>query len=385
MKTPPGEPQTEAVGHRQIPDDRAAAREAMLGPLREACRLVAFSGGPIVVAVSGGADSVGLLHAMVHGDVLPNAGPGRRRPIIVAHAEHDLREEAPLDREFTAAVARDMGLEFVSRRIACRDAARATGEGIEAAARRLRYAFLAEAAGAAGARAVVVAHSADDQAETILHAVLRGTGLAGLAGMPAVRQLAEGISLLRPMLGIGRPVVRGYLAACDQAWREDPTNADETFARNFLRHAVLPAVVDGPYPAAVESLRRLGRQAAGIAGAVAAAADLLLDDHSRREADGAIVIDPRRLARLDRHLLGELFVQLWKREGWPRRDMTARHYLRLAELLVASGPALAIDGALAIDLPGGIRCRTSLDARVVVGPVQVVVARFQPPRISTRR
>jgi tRNA(Ile)-lysidine synthase len=379
MKSPPGEPRTKTVGHREIPDDRAAAREEMLEPLREACRLVAFSGGPIVVAVSGGADSVGLLHAMVHGDVLPSVAPGRRRPIIVAHAEHDLREDAPLDREFTAAVARDMGLEFVSRRIACRDVARETGEGIEAAARRLRYAFLVEAAGAAGARAVVVAHSADDQAETILHAILRGTGLAGLAGMPVVRELAEGIALARPMLGILRSVVRGYLAACGQAWRDDLTNADETFARNFLRHAILPSLVEGPYPAAVASIRRLGRQAAGIAGAVAAAADLLLDDHSRREADGSIVIDPRRLARLDRHLLGELFVQLWKREGWPRRDMTARHYLRLADLIGGQGTARPID------LPDGIRCRTSPEGRVIVGPVQVVVAPVQSPRISTRR
>lgn len=385
MTSPPREPRNKAAVRLPIPNVAAEAREAMLGPLRESCQLVAFSGGPIVLGVSGGADSVGLLHAFVHGDVLPSLAAGRRRPIIVAHAEHDLREDAPLDRQFTEGIARDMGLEFVTARIACREAAREAGEGIEAVARRLRYAFLADVAGEAGARAVVVAHSADDQAETILHAILRGTGLAGLAGMPVVREFAEGISLLRPMLGIGRAAVRGYLAASGQAWRDDPSNADEKFARNFLRHAILPAVVEGPYPAAVESVRRLGRQAAGIARAVASAAEILLDDHSRRESDGTIVIDPRRLARLDRHLLGELFVQLWKREGWPRRDMTARHYLRLADMLAAGGSALAIDRALAIDLPGGIRCRTSPGARDVVGPVQVVVGPVQPPRISTRR
>lgn len=360
MKSPPGEPRNEAAGRPQIPDVAAAARDAMLGPLREACRLVAFSGGPIVLGVSGGADSVGLLHAFVHGDVLPTLAAGRRRPIIVAHAEHDLREDAPRDRLFTEGLARDMGLEFVTARIACREAARETGEGIEAVARRLRYAFLADAAGEAGARAIVVAHSADDQAETILHAILRGTGLAGLAGMPAARELVDGVSLLRPMLGIGRAVVRGYLAASGQAWRDDPSNADERFARNFLRRAILPAVVEGPYPAAVESVRRLGRQAAGVARAVASAAEILLEDHSRREADGTIVMDSRRLASLDRHLLGELFVQLWKREGWPRRDMTARHYRSLAGM-VAEGPG-------ALDMPGGIRAVVGHDGALRLTP-----------------
>lgn len=377
MKSPRKKPREEPLERRTIPADGESAREWMLRPLREACRLRAFSGGPIVVGVSGGADSVGLLHAFVHGDVLPRLGVGRRRKVIVAHAEHDLREDAALDRRFAEGLARDMGLEFVTKRIACRDAAMETGEGIEAAARRLRYAFLAEAAGDAGARAVVVAHSADDQAETILHAVLRGTGLAGLGGMPAMRELVEGISLVRPMLGIGRSAVRGYLAACGQAWRDDPTNADESFARNFLRHAVLPKVVDGPYPAAVASIRRLGRRAAGIARAVATAADLLLDEHSRREADGTIVLDPRRLSQLDRQMLGEIFVQLWKREGWPRRDMTARHYLRLAKMLRLAGTLGGDRSARPIELPGGIRCRTSTEG--------VVVAPVQPPRISTRR
>lgn len=377
MKSLPGKPRNEAPSRRTFPDGGASAREAMLGPLREACRLDALSGGPIVVGVSGGADSVGLLHALVHGDVLPNLRPGRKRPIIVAHAEHDLRDDSRLDREFTEVVARGMGLPFVARKIACRETARETGEGIEAAARRLRYAFLAEAAGESGARAVVVAHSADDQVETILHAILRGTGLTGLAGMPSVRELAEGISLLRPLLGIGRAVVRGYLAACGQAWREDPTNADAKFARNFLRHVVLPAAVEGPYPAAFASIRRLGCQAAGIARAVASAAEILIEDHSRREADGAIVIDSRKLLRLDRQMLGEIFVQLWKREGWPRRDMTARHYLRLAKMLRLAGTLGGDRSTRPIELPGGIRCRTSTEG--------VVVAPVQPPRISTRR
>lgn len=327
--------------------DAAADREAMLGPLREACRRDAFAAGPIVVGVSGGGDSVSLVHALCHGNVLPHPRAGCRTPIIVAHAEHDLREDAGRDRDFTAALAARLGLRFVTRRIPCRAAAAGSGEGVEAAARRLRYEFLVDAARDVGARAVVVAHCADDQVETILHAVLRGTGLAGLAGMPEARELAEGISLMRPMLGIGRSVVRRYLLAVGETWLEDPTNADRTFARNFLRHAIVPAVESGPYPSASASILRLGRQASGIFSAVASAAELLLDEHSRREADGTLVLRAGTLRRLDRQMLGEIFVAVWRREGWPRRAMTARHYHRLVAMLA--------DGTGACDMPGGVR------------------------------
>lgn len=356
--------ENEPHGRRKRAGDTSAGIEPMLGPLREACRLDAFSAGPIVVAVSGGADSVGLLHALVHGDVLPRLRPEGSRTIVVAHAEHDLRDAAPLDRDFVAALARSLGLPFVTRRIACRGEAAGTGEGIEAAARRLRYAFLAEAAGEAGGRAVVVAHTADDQVETILHAVLRGTGLAGLAGMPEARELVEGIALVRPLLGIERSAVRGYLTAVGQPWREDPSNAEQRFARNFLRHSLLPDAVEGPYPAAQASIRRLGHQAAGLSRAVASAAELLLEGHSRREADGTIVVDPRKLASLDPWMLGEVFVHLWKREGWPRRDMTARHYRSLAAIVCSA--ACKGNPRSALDLPGGIHARMAADGTFTI-------------------
>lgn len=341
-----------AVG-RDVDVDEVRDRDAMLVPLREACRRVALAAGPIIVGVSGGGDSVGLVHAFRHGGVLPPPGDGCRVPIIVAHAEHDLREDAGRDRDFTAALAARLGFRFVTRLIPCRAAAAGSGEGLEAAARRLRYEFLVEAARDAGARAVVVAHCADDQVETILHALLRGTGLAGLGGMPEARELADGISLMRPMLGIERSVVRRYLEAAGETWLEDPTNADRRFARNFLRHVILPAAESGPYPAASASLLRLGRQAAGISAAIVSAAELLLEEHSGREGDGTTVIRPGMLRRLDRQMLGEIFVAVWKREGWPRRAMTARHYHRLAAMLA--------EGNGACDLPGGVRATVAGD------------------------
>ena len=358
------------------PRARFDMAETLVGPLREGCRLEALRGGPIVVGVSGGADSVGLLHALVRGDVLPPARPAAERPIIVAHAEHDLREEAAGDRGFVESLARELGVRCVSRQIACREAASGSGEGIEAAARRLRYEFFGDTAAAEGARVVVVAHTADDQAETILHAILRGTGLAGLAGMPVARELVEGITLVRPLLEVDRSAVRDYLATVGQPWREDATNADPRFARNFLRHTLLPAATTGPYPAAARSLRGLGSHAAATASAMASAAGHILDTHSRRDRSGAIVVDAVPLGQLDPHLLAEVLVALWRREGWPRRDMSARHYRELATMLgeaARRGPGFA--GPAGVDLPGGVRAGIDADGRLRLLPADADATR----------
>jgi tRNA(Ile)-lysidine synthase len=309
---------------------------------------------PTLVACSGGADSVALLLGLQR----LAAAPGR---LVVAHVEHDLRAAAADDREFVARLAARLGLPFVWRRVAVAAAPRG-GEGLEARARRLRYEFLEEAALERGARHVVVAHTADDQAETILHRMLRGTGIAGLAGMPTARPLAPGVSLLRPLVGVSRATVREFLAAAAQGWREDETNADTRLARNFLRHELLARSAAGPYPAAAAGLVRLGRQAERVAAALASAAEHLLELHSCRQADGTIVIHAAPLAALDPHLVAEVFVAAWRREGWPRRDMSARHYAGLARLVVAGGPAA--------DLPAGVRVEPAGVGRIRLrGPV----------------
>jgi len=312
-------------------------------------------GFPVVVAVSGGADSVALLLGLVQ------LGTPR---LMVAHAEHDLRAEAAGDREFVGQLAERLGLPWAWRRLAVRErGGQPAGEGLEARARRLRYAFLGEVAREVGARHVIAAHTADDQAETILHRVLRGTGLAGLAGMRGGRELCDGVALLRPLLGVTRRSAREFLGRAAADWREDASNADTTRARNFLRHDVLPRCQAGPYPAATASLVRLAAQAAGAADALACAAEHLLEVHGQRQEGGGIVLRTAPLAGLDPHLVAEMFAALWRREGWPRRDMTAHHYQSLARLCrdAARHPAGGTD------LPGGVRawnCPGSLTVRL---------------------
>jgi len=308
---------------------------------------------PVLAAVSGGPDSVSMLLALR--SLVPADAVGR---LIVVHAEHDLRADAFADRKFVERLAVRLGLPVVSRRLAV---APLGGEGIEAAARRLRHAFFVDAAAEVGGRHVLVAHTADDQAETILHRLLRGTGVAGLAGMSPARELASGISLLRPLLAVRRSEVLKFLAAMGEDWLEDPTNLDRRHARNLVRHDVLAICERTRYPSCTEAIVRLGRQAAATAGALRSAAERLLDEHVSHQPDARVVVRSAGLRGLDSHLVAEVFVALWQREGWPQRDMTARHYARLAALVGhdANHPA-------AIDLPGGVHVAPEADALVCI-------------------
>ena len=188
---------------RALPSDAA-----FVSALATALPQHGFWESPVVVGVSGGADSVALLLGLRR-----LAPPGRESQLVVVHAQHDLRAAAGDDCRFVAALAERLALRFVSRELSVRYDSGGEGEGIEGRARRLRYELFAAVARDLAARHVTVAHTADDQAETVLHRALRGTGVAGLAGMAGGREFCDGVSLLRPLLGMSREVVRGFLLA----------------------------------------------------------------------------------------------------------------------------------------------------------------------------
>ena len=303
---------------------------------------VGFRSGPAVIAVSGGADSVALLVGLC-----AVAATRRDVPAItVAHVEHDLRPTAARDSTFVAALAARLGLSCHHATAPVRTSPR-RGEGLEGLARRLRYQCLAEVARACGAVSVVVAHNADDQAETVLHRIARGTGIAGLAGMPARRRLAPGVELLRPLLAVPGAAARAFLRDRGESWCEDESNADRRFSRNFLRHEILPRLAAGPYPAVAESLVRLGRQAAEAAAALEGVATAWLADHAVRDGAGGVLLDVQALARMHPHIATEIFATVWRREGWPRRDMTHRHFARLFVAVVG-------DCRGGLSFPGGV-------------------------------
>ncbi len=319
---------------------------------------------PMILAVSGGADSMALLHSVAA--ITPAEA---RRQLLVAHVEYDLRETAERDRRFVIEQAERLQLTCYWKRCPLTDSDGAARSGLEAAARALRYDFFSSLAHLHGARHVAVGHTLDDQAETILHRILRGTGIAGLAGMARSRQLTEGVSLVRPLLALRRQQVREYLRTSGAFWVEDESNADLRFARNLLRHRVLAAAEQGHYPAATEALVRLGDQAAALMANRRVTVERLIEQAVERRPDGSLLLHDRlvQLAGGDCQLLADLFSFLWQQEGWPRRDLTQWHLETLARMLVEDSPHPG--GPIpAFGLPGNIQARRDADGIVLQPP-----------------
>ena len=244
----------------------------------------------VLVACSGGPDSVALLL------LLEELAPVRHLAVTAAHYEHGLRGEASReDAAFVEELCR-------SRGIACKTGAAPRGsiegaaESVETAARRLRYAFLERARQAAGADAICTAHHADDQAETVLMHLLRGTGLDGLAGIPAVDERRH---LVRPLLALRKAELVAYCEEQGITPRHDATNDVPDGLRNRVRLVLLPQLAAAYNPRIREGLCRL----ASVAGEERAALDAVAEDAfchlvrgSRLDAKGASKL-PHAIAR----------------------------------------------------------------------------------------
>jgi len=210
------------------------ARERLLDP-----------GQRVLAAVSGGPDSVALVH------VLGLLGAEYALDVRVVHVHHGLRAAADRDAEFVERLASRLGASVTIERVT---AARAPGRSPEEAARIARYAALERVAGAVGAARVALGHTADDQAETVLMRVLQGAGPRGLAGMPIRRG-----RFVRPLLEADRGAVLAHLTAYDLPWVEDESNQDRTFLRNRIRHDLLPMLEAEGWPGIRTALRRTAR------------------------------------------------------------------------------------------------------------------------------
>lgn len=205
------------------------------------------AGGPVLAAVSGGADSMALMHLLHRADV----------PCAVACFDHQTRQGASAeDARFVADAARELGLPFHLGAADVAALATASGDSFEMAARRARYAFLLDTARTCGCTAIATGHHADDQAETVLLRLLRGSSPGGLAGIPPSRE-EGGILIIRPLLEVARAEIRAWLAAEKIAWREDATNAESDALRNRVRHELLPLLAREFNPGIAEALNRL--------------------------------------------------------------------------------------------------------------------------------
>ncbi len=300
------------------------------------------SGSLVLCAVSGGRDSMALLHVI---SVLAEEEGFR---VAAAHFNHRLRPTANRDEEFVRSWCGERGISLEAGSGDVGAYSRETGSGIEDAARQLRYRFLEAAADKLGAAYIATAHHREDNAETVLLHLLRGAGPQGLGGIAPVRG-----RIVRPLLEVGREEINEYIARNGIPYVEDESNRDTRFTRNRLRLEVLPLL---------EEIQP------GVSGHVASAAALLREEnaHIQREAedllpaveDGAVVVPVSVLNRQDMALRRRLVRAMGQRLG--------------TELTRSQAEAvLALKSGGYLDLPGSL-C-------AVRKPHQLILRKLPPP------
>jgi tRNA(Ile)-lysidine synthase len=251
--------------------------------------------------------------------------------LSVAHLDHGARKEAArADAVFVEDLARSLDRPFD---LGHWQPVRAGH--FEADARRARYRWLYETAIARGASAIAVGHTRDDQAETILHRILRGTGFRGLTGIPPRRVLGKepSVSLVRPLLTVSRQEIRQSLQELDQSYREDASNTDLARTRARIRNDLIPRLTREYNPRLVEALVRLGILAAEM--------EQVLEPRLAElecalvlSADGEhIALRREQLVQFPGSLRAEILRRVWRRAGWPEAGMNARRWRRLAALV----------------------------------------------------
>jgi tRNA(Ile)-lysidine synthase len=293
---------------------------------------------------------------------------GGRGRLIVAHLNHGLRgTDAAADEEWLQLLCDHLQLPLQTKTADVAALAAERGDGWEAAARLARYDFLTCTAEQVGARWVVTGHNRDDQVETILHRLIRGTGLAGLAGMQTARPLSPTVTLVRPWLEVSRAQIVDYLSAIEQDYRVDATNAEVRFTRNRLRHRLLPLIRSEFNVDFDATLLRLSEQAAEAQQLIDESATVLIAkcvqiDWPSKESDsgdsgesvtaGGIRIDCCGLFGTPPLMVREVCRTAWREANWPLQAMGFVQWQQLASLVAGS------DGQPPICLPGGIQAKT---------------------------
>jgi tRNA(Ile)-lysidine synthase len=296
-----------------------------------------------LVGLSGGADSVALLRALCR---LKSGVTGR---LVAAHFNHRWRgEESDGDEKFCRELTESLGIECVVGLFPLSGAKPKT----EDAARQERYAFFRQSAEKVGARYLVLGHHRDDQVETVLQRIIRGTSLRGLAGISRLRRLSEWTTIVRPLLSCPRTAIEKYLAALKQPFRTDSTNANPAWLRNRIRAELIPLLETKYAHQASRSIARLAAEAAEATAYWDRLADEVLLDIAKFDARPGIVT-LQNFQGLHPFVLRLALVRIWQRMAWPEGEMTRRHWRKLANDLVGKK-----NGSLG-QYPGAIHVVTS--------------------------
>jgi tRNA(Ile)-lysidine synthase len=252
----------------------------------------------VLLAISGGADSVAMLRLFLA------IRQKWQLDLVVAHYNHKLRaKESDDDEAFVRQLAMENGLEC-NVAVNVDPTLNAQAGNLEERARESRYAFFTGLAQQLIATKVALGHTMNDQAETILMRLLRGTGSTGLAGIPVAREQM----FIRPLLFTGRDEIRGFLERHQQSWREDASNADWRFLRNRMRHDLLPKLQQDYNPKIIETLSNTARVLSEEADALQQLAREFVVAHAIHETPGRLLL-PAELLRAQPRGLGKLILR----------------------------------------------------------------------------
>ena len=338
----------------------AHARECFLAAVARERMSDLLSGGALL-ALSGGKDSVLLF------SLFADYAKEKGIPFSAFHLNHGIRgAEADADERFCASLSQTLGVPFFSARSDIPALAAARGEGIEEAARRERYAVLTAKAKELGYTAVLTAHTATDLAETVLLQALRGGGIRALCGIPPVRELKTGIFVLRPLLALTQEEVLAALSERSLPFVTDSTNADNAYARNYLRAEILPRL-SRLTPVPEHALSRLAenlREDAALLDDLAKDAYARLLDGELLDGEGLLALP----ASLRFRVLRLFHAEMTKGAPVPERTHVCALFARMEK-----------EGDFSFSLPGGVTLRRT-GGRLCFGDAPV----FRHPRTPIR-
>jgi tRNA(Ile)-lysidine synthase len=304
------------------------------------------AGDRVGVAVSGGADSVALLHLAL--ELRQEVGV----VLCVIHLNHQLRgRAADRDEKFVTKLAREHGLECFIERVDVAARAKREKLNVEDAARRVRYEYFAALVKQGKVSRVATAHTADDQAETVLAHILRGAGLAGVGGIHAVSG-----DVVRPLLEVRRAALRVYLKEKKQTWREDATNRDTTKMRARIRKKLIPLLEKHFQPATVEHLAALAQFAREDDGFCEIAAELQCNAALKKTASGIAIpaVTLHVVPSICRRIVRRIVKDMKPRAG----EMGAKQVEAVLNL------AKFGENGKSLQLPGGVEVRRDRDELV---------------------
>ncbi|MBM4102596.1 MAG: tRNA lysidine(34) synthetase TilS [Planctomycetes bacterium] len=337
--------------------------DSTISTVQNCLKTVSFPpGAKILVAVSGGADSVAMLHILhrdLNGDDTPTAAASASEPIsqsksekrkakiLCAHINHQLRDkESDKDETFTAELCKKLNIPFFAERIDVKAYAAQKKLSIETAARQLRIDALVHIARRTGCQVIATAHHKDDQAETILFRLLRGTAFAGLAAIRPVIE-RDGLQWIRPMLHLRRTDIESYCRQNNLSWRQDASNLQTHFRRNWIRHRLLPLMQQGGENDLTEKLAALAQSALSFQRYVESAAVKIFQPSSINH-QSSIFLSAAAIKQSGPFVAGEILRAVLNHLHCGLRDISLSHYQRFFRLLDKNRAVLELPGGCVI-------------------------------------